>query len=84
MSTWRSLVVSPEVRIHKYEVPKKKRVGKYEIQKVGRRESQRDRDTHTHTDMAGILPKGVSTMRCLQRLYTASQQRIKDAGEAGD
>ena len=69
---------------HKYEVQKKKRVGKYEIQKgwPKERESEREteRDTHAHR-YGWDPPKGVSTMRCLQRLYAALTED-QDAGEA--
>ena len=45
---------------HKYKVQKKVEKGrKYEIQKGWQkeRELERERDTHTHTQMAGILLK---------------------------
>ena len=72
--------------LQKSESQSSKKVGKgrkYKIQKdwQKKRESERDRERHTHRDMAGILLKEFFTMRCLWRLYAALTED-QDAGEA--
>ena len=70
-------------RSQNHKVQKKVEKGrKYKIQKdwQKKRESERDRERHTHRDMAGILLKEFFTMRCLWRLYAALTED-QDAGE---